>query len=49
MEIILVSSKEDLIKHSEFISSLDLKPGENEYLKLFRVVDNSKDDNFKES
>ena len=40
MEIIPISSKEELIKHSEFINSLDLKPSENDYLKLFRVVDN---------
>ena len=48
MEIIPLSSKEDLIKHSEFINSLDLKPGENEYLKLFRVVDDPKHDIFKQ-
>jgi hypothetical protein len=49
MEIITVFSKENLIKHSEFIKSLDLKPSEHEYLKLFRVVDNLKQQKFKES
>ena len=49
MEIIPVTSKEDQIKHSKFINSLDLKPSENSFLKLFKVVDNPKYDNFKES
>ena len=48
MEIIPVTSKEDLIKHSKFINSLELKPSDHNYLKLFKVVDNPKHDNFKE-
>ncbi len=48
MEFFPISSKEDLIKHLDFINSLDLKPSENEYLKLFKVVDYPKHDNFKD-
>ena len=47
MEIIPVTSKEDQIKHSKFINSLDLKPSENNYLKLFRMVNDPQQSNFK--
>ena len=42
MEIIHSPIKNNQIKHLEFINSIDLKPSETEFLKLFKIVDNPK-------
>ena len=39
MEIIQLPAKNYQIKHLEFINSIDLKPTETEFLKLFKIVD----------
>lgn len=42
MEIIHLPSKNNQMKHLEFINSIDLKPSETEFLKLFKIVDKPK-------
>ena len=48
MEINHSPNNSNQIKHLEFINSIDLKPSETDFLKLFKIVDKPKFTEFSE-